>query len=88
MILRPVLERQFEASRYGVLGVRDTGPGMSEEVMGCATEAFYRAPGTRTSGSGLGLSIVEQVPEVQGGYLVLEHNVPSGLEASLWLALR
>lgn len=82
------LERQSQGSgRYAVLGVRDTGPGMSAEVLERAAEAFYRASGTRVPGSGLGLSVVAQIAEVHGGRLVLEHNTPSGVQANLWLAL-
>lgn len=82
------LEYRSEGGTYAVLGVQDTGPGMSREVMERAAEAFYRAPGTRVPGSGLGLSVVAQIAEVHGGRLVLEHNASSGVRANLWLALR
>ena len=67
-----------------VLSVADTGPGMSPEALARATEAFYRAPGTRTPGSGLGLTVVAQVAEVHGGRLELK-NPPQGLRAEMWL---
>ena len=73
---------------YAVLSVSDTGPGMSSEAMQRATEAFYRAPGTRVPGSGLGLSVVAQVAEVHGGRLELSPNHPSGLSATMWLSLQ
>lgn len=71
--------------QFAVLSVSDTGPGMTPEVLERATEAFYRAPGTRITGNGLGLSVVTQVAEVHGGRLVLENLEPSGLKAELWI---
>lgn len=71
--------------RFAVLSVRDSGPGMSQEARSKATEAFYRAPGTRAPGSGLGLSVVAQVAGVHGGRLELLPNEPRGLRAELWL---
>ena len=72
---------------YALLSVSDAGPGMSSEEMRRASEAFYRAPGTRTKGSGLGLTVVAQVAQVHGGRLELSSNHPSGLRATMWLRL-
>ncbi|MBF6594627.1 MAG: HAMP domain-containing histidine kinase [Thermaceae bacterium] len=71
---------------FAILSVRDNGPGMSPEALMRATEAFYRAPGTRVSGSGLGLSVVAQVAQVHGGWLELKSDKP-GLQASLWVKI-
>ncbi len=76
-----------EAQPYALLSVSDAGPGMSSEEMRRASEAFYRAPGTRTKGSGLGLTVVAQVAQVHGGRLELSPNHPSGLRATMWLRL-
>ena len=70
---------------FGVLRVADTGPGMGEEALSRATETFYRAPGTRAPGSGLGLSVVAQVAELHGGKVVLSQNTPHGLVVELWV---
>ncbi|MCX7782533.1 MAG: HAMP domain-containing histidine kinase [Meiothermus sp.] len=72
---------------FAFLRVRDTGPGMSPEVMRRATEPFYRAPGVRVPGNGLGLSVVAQIAEVHGGRLVLQANQPQGLTAQLWIRM-
>lgn len=71
---------------YAVLSITDNGPGMSPEVLRRAAEPFYRAPGNRTPGSGLGLSVVARVAEVHGGRLELKTNLPHGLRAEVWLA--
>lgn len=67
------------------LRVRDEGPGMPAEVLRRATEPFYSAPGVRTPGNGLGLSVVAQVAQAHGGKLILAPNHPQGLVAELWL---
>jgi signal transduction histidine kinase len=80
--LKPSPDQQF-----AILRVSDTGPGMSPEVLKRATEPFYRAPGTRPPGNGLGLSVVAQVAEAHGGRLVLKNLEPRGLKAELWIRL-
>ncbi|WP_027882334.1 sensor histidine kinase [Meiothermus rufus] len=72
---------------FAVLGVHDRGPGLPPEALRRAGEPFYRPPGTRPSGNGLGLSVVARVAEAHGGRLVLENQTPQGLKAELWLRL-
>lgn len=73
---------------YAVLSVQDGGPGLSAEALARATQPFYRAPGVRVAGSGLGLSVVEQIARVHGGRLNLQNRSPQGLEVQLWLLLK
>ncbi|MER3555932.1 MAG: hypothetical protein C4331_16740 [Meiothermus sp.] len=84
--LRELEETVEKRCAYAVLSVTDNGPGMSPEVLRRAAEPFYRAPGNRTPGSGLGLSVVARVAEVHGGRLELKTNLPHGLRAEVWLA--
>lgn len=72
---------------FAILRVRDEGPGMLPEVTKRATEPFYRAPGVRVPGHGLGLSVVAQVARAHQGRLVLLPNQPQGLQAELWIRL-
>ena len=85
--LEPRSVSGVSGQRFAVLSVTDTGPGLSPEATARATEAFYRAPGTRVPGSGLGLTVVAGVAEVHGGRLELLPNLPHGLRAELWLGL-
>ena len=64
--------------------VADTGQGIPEEYVTLVTERFYRVPGNRTIGSGLGLSIVRRAAEIMKGQFILqnENNKP-GLIAIL-----
>lgn len=47
--------------------VGDNGPGVPEAELPRLFERFYRSPSNRTSGSGLGLSIVEGIVKLHGG---------------------
>jgi signal transduction histidine kinase len=49
------------------LHVTDQGPGMPPEVRAHAFERFWRAPGARGRGFGLGLAIVDQLARTCGG---------------------
>ena len=66
------------------LTVADRGPGMTPDDRAHALERFWQADPT-TSGSGLGLPIVQALVAASGGSLVLEENPPSGLAAVIEL---
>jgi two-component system OmpR family sensor kinase len=51
------------------LVVRDTGPGIPEELKERVFEKFYKGPG---GGSGLGLAIARQIAEAHRGKITLE----------------
>ncbi|RDI94499.1 sensor histidine kinase [Meiothermus sp. QL-1] len=70
---------------YVLLRVWDQGPGMPPEALARAAEPFYRAPGVRASGHGLGLSVVARVAQAHEGQLSLQPNHPQGLRAELCL---
>ena len=51
-----------------MLAVEDDGPGVPPELREKIFDAFYRGPGSvRTSGSRIGLSLVERFAEMHGG---------------------
>ncbi len=68
-----------------LLSVTDTGAGIKPAALERASEAFYRAPGTKAYGSGLGLAVVENIMKAHGGRLLLENVVPHGLKVTLEL---
>ncbi|MFM7641163.1 MAG: sensor histidine kinase [Cyanobium sp.] len=63
------------------VGIRDEGPGLSEQDLEHMFERFYRGDASRfrhqRGGSGLGLAIVQQIVLTHGGW-VLGENDPSG----------
>lgn len=64
-----------------ILKVRDTGVGIPPESIGHVFERFYRvdkARARKTGGSGLGLSIVRNMVERNGGKIIVESTVGVG----------
>lgn len=71
-----VVEVNVGAAEQGILlSVGDSGSGIPEEERAQVFKRFYRRLGTKASGSGLGLSIVNRVAVL--------HNVPIELDSSV-----
>jgi signal transduction histidine kinase len=65
-----------EQDRTGVLvAVRDSGPGIDPSHLERVFEAFYT---TKSSGTGMGLSICRSIIDAHGGKLWAEANKPRG----------
>jgi two-component system sensor histidine kinase MprB len=65
--------------RDGEVTVRDRGPGIADEDLPFVFDRFYRAPSARgMPGSGLGLSIVQQVAQAHGGVVTAERAEGGG----------
>jgi signal transduction histidine kinase len=58
-----------------VVAVRDSGPGIDPEHLDRVFEAFYT---TKSSGTGMGLSICRSIIHAHGGKLWAEANEPRG----------
>ncbi len=67
--------------------VRDQGPGIKEEEMGRIFDKFYRAPGTKGGGVGLGLSVAKGILKVHGGKIAVSNQPDGGAAFSLWLPI-
>lgn len=52
--------------------VRDHGPGIPDELLGRATDRFWRGPAPSPGGTGLGLAICAELARSSGGTLRLE----------------
>jgi signal transduction histidine kinase len=81
------VELACEQERWGVIRVRDDGPGIAEEHLFSLFERFYRVDKTRgrkqrgqeaPGGTGLGLSIVQWIVQAHGGEIDVQSNVGSG----------
>ena len=76
--LTVILDRQDENA---VIQVKDTGVGIPPESVGHVFERFYRvdkARSRKSGGSGLGLSIVRNMVERNGGKISVESTVGEG----------
>ncbi len=66
--------------------VRDAGPGISADERANVGRRFYRPPGMKAPGSGLGLSIAQRIVDVHRGRLALETPASAvGLEVVVTL---
>lgn len=63
-----------------MLEVRDTGPGMSQDVVARCTALFYS---TKSNGSGIGLPLCVRAVERAGGTLAIETAVGAGTSVRL-----
>jgi two-component system sensor histidine kinase QseC len=66
-----VVLKVIEHQQCAVLSISDNGPGIPSAERSRALERFYRIPGSASSGSGLGLSIVGRVVELLAGAIEL-----------------
>jgi two-component system, OmpR family, sensor histidine kinase BaeS len=54
-------------SGHAVLEVADSGPGIPEDEISHVFDRFFRGRGSRTSGSGIGLTVVRELTTAHGG---------------------
>jgi PAS domain S-box-containing protein len=70
------------------LEVEDQGIGMSAEQLARVFERFYRAdPSGNIPGTGLGMSLVKEIVELQGGRIELSSQPDAGTRVTLWFPL-
>jgi nitrogen fixation/metabolism regulation signal transduction histidine kinase len=84
----PAAEIQLSvaANRGGVLlELGDRGTGMSEEVLANALLPFYS---TKSSGTGLGLTLCREIVEAHGGTLDVGNRPGGGVIVRVWLPAR
>ena len=71
---------------FSAIHVSDTGPGIPEEEQPRVFQRFYRgAEHTAEEGVGLGLYLVRQIAEGQGGYVKVSSQMGVGSTFSLYL---
>jgi signal transduction histidine kinase len=68
------------------IGVRDSGTGMSEDVLEHIFEPFYSS--AEQGGTGLGMAIVKSIVETHGGHIDIESEPQQGTEVTVTLPRR
>lgn len=73
-------------ARDGTVSVRDAGPGIAPEERALVFDRFHRSVATQSMpGSGLGLSIVEQIVRVHGGEVRVSASPAGGADVGFTL---
>ena len=67
------------------LSIENSGHGVDAAVIQRLGERFYRALGTKTQGSGLGLSICQKIVDLHAGQLLFSPSDLGGLKVELLL---
>ncbi len=67
--------------------VQDEGPGIPEQFRHQLFEKFFRVPGTRSGGTGLGLTISRAITELHGGTINVNNRPSGGLEVIINLKI-
>lgn len=67
------------------LRIENSGNGIDTAVIQRLGERFYRALGTKTQGSGLGLSICQKIVDLHAGQLLFSSSDLGGLKVELLL---
>lgn len=70
-----------------VMTIADDGQALTEEILQRLGERFYRALGTKTQGSGLGLSICQKIMQLHAGEIHFSKSGYGGLQVTLQLPL-
>jgi two-component system sensor histidine kinase KdpD len=83
----PIEIQAYTDKQDCVIAISDHGPGFPPEVLQRIFEKFYRAPGTRSGGLGLGLSIAKGFVEAHKGTLTAENRPEGGARLIVRLPL-
>ena len=71
---------------FSAIHISDTGPGIPEEEQARVFQRFYRgAEHAEEEGVGIGLYLVRQIAQGQGGYVKVNSQVGAGSTFSLYL---
>jgi len=68
----------FSTDGQVTLEVRDRGPGIPEHALPHLFERFYRVPGSKASGSGLGLAFVKEIAEWHDAVVEVHSSADEG----------
>jgi len=73
------------AENQVVIEISDNGPGIPEESLKSLFDKFYRVPGTKTGGTGLGLTITKAIVEAHHGRIIARNKSEGGLSILIYL---
>lgn len=83
----PVLISARRDGKMLKISVSDKGPGVPPHLLERIFDKFFRLPGSRTGGTGLGLTIAKNIVELHKGQLRAENQPAGGLCVSFFLPI-
>ena len=86
--IQPMGQIEISATQLGKeveINIIDDGENITDEIINRLGERFYRALGTKTVGSGLGISICKKVIELHQGRLIFSKATNKGLKVTIYL---
>jgi len=75
----------FQKDGHVSVRIADNGPGIAPEVMTRIREPLFT---TKSFGTGLGVSAIEQIAAQHGGRLDIESVIGKGSRFTVWLPIR
>jgi signal transduction histidine kinase len=83
-----VTTQQATGANFAVISISDQGIGMKPEQVARAFERFYRADTSgNIPGTGLGLSMVQEIAQLHNGKIELTSEYGIGTTAKLWIPI-
>jgi two-component system sensor histidine kinase KdpD len=73
------------AENQVVIEISDNGPGIPEESLKNLFDKFFRVPGTKSGGTGLGLTITKAIVEAHHGRIIARNRSEGGLSILIYL---
>jgi two-component system sensor histidine kinase KdpD len=70
-----------------IIEIADNGPGIPEDSVKKLFEKFYRVPGSKSGGTGLGLTITKAIVEAHQGRIIARNLAKGGLSFLIYLNL-
>lgn len=76
-----------EPNGWVLLQVRDNGVGMDARTLARIFERFYQGEGSRSEGTGIGMSLVQELVALHGGRVSVESAPGQGTTVQVWLPM-
>ena len=70
-----------------IIEIADNGTGIPEDSLKKLFDKFYRVPGSKSGGTGLGLTITKAIVEAHHGHIIARNRAKSGLSFLIYLDL-
>jgi len=87
-IILQTAHKNYNQQGFVGIQVKDQGIGMTVSELGRVFERFFRAnPSGSIPGTGLGMSLVKEIAEIQGGHVQIESIYRQGSTVTLWFPI-